>query len=51
MRNRVNRMIAAETGQTVERVTQDTRRNFWMNADEAINYGIVSRVIKNTSEV
>ena len=51
MRNRVNRMIAAETGQTVERVTQDTRRNFWMNAEEAISYGIVSRVIKNTSEV
>lgn len=51
MRNRVNRMIAEETGQSVERVNQDTRRNFWMNAEEAIDYGLVSRIIKNTSEV
>ncbi|CAN7480987.1 ATP-dependent Clp protease proteolytic subunit [Phenylobacterium sp. LjRoot219] len=51
MRDRVNRMIAAETGQSVERIVKDTQRNFWMNAEEAIEYGIVSRIIKNTSEV
>ena len=51
MRDRVNRMIAEETGQTVERINQDTRRNFWMNAQEAIDYGLVSKIIKNTSEV
>jgi ATP-dependent Clp protease protease subunit len=51
MRDRVNRMIAEETGQTIERINQDTRRNFWMNADEAIAYGLVSRIIKNTAEV
>ena len=32
MRDRVNRMIADETGQTIDKITQDTRRNFWMNA-------------------
>ncbi len=51
MRDRVNRMIAEETGQTVERIVKDTQRNFWMNAEEAVEYGIVSRIIKNTSEV
>jgi ATP-dependent Clp protease protease subunit len=51
MRDRVNRMIADETGQTIERINQDTRRNFWMNAEEAKAYGLVSRIIKNTSEV
>lgn len=51
MRDRVNRMIAEETGQTVEKITKDTQRNFWMSAEEAIAYGIVSRIIKNTSEV
>ena len=51
MRDRVNRMIAAETGQTIEKINQDTRRNFWMNAEEAIAYGLVSRIIKNTAEV
>jgi len=51
MRDRVNRMIAEETGQTIEKINQDTRRNFWMNAEEAIAYGLVSRIIKNTAEV
>ena len=51
MRDRVNRMIAAETGQTIERIVKDTQRNFWMNAEEAVEYGVVSRIIKNTSEV
>ena len=51
MRDRVNRMIARETGQTVERIVKDTQRNFWMNAEEAKAYGLVSRIIKDTSEV
>ena len=51
MRDRVNRMISEETGQTIDRINQDTRRNFWMNAEEAVAYGLVSRIIKNTSEV
>ena len=51
MRDRVNRMIAEETGQTVERIAKDTRRNYWMNAEEAIAYGLVSRIIKNTADV
>lgn len=51
MRDRVNRMISEETGQTIEKINQDTRRNFWMNAEEAIAYGLVSRIIKNTAEV
>jgi ATP-dependent Clp protease protease subunit len=51
MRDRVNRMIAAETGQSVERIVKDTQRNFWMNAEAAVEYGIVSRIIKTTAEV
>ena len=51
MRDRVNRMIAEETGQTIDRINLDTRRNFWMNAEEAVDYGLVSRIIKSVSEV
>ena len=51
MRDRVNRMIAKETGQTVERIVKDTQRNFWMSAEEAVDYGLVSRIINDTSEV
>jgi ATP-dependent Clp protease, protease subunit len=50
MRDRVNRMIAAETGQPLERIVKDTQRNFWMNAEEAVEYGLVSRIIRDASE-
>jgi RNA polymerase sigma-70 factor (ECF subfamily) len=51
MRDRVNRMISEETGQSIEKIVKDTQRNFWMNAEEAVEYGIVSRIIMNTFEV
>jgi len=51
MRNRVNRMIAKETGQDYDKVVKDTQRNFWMDAEQAVAYGIVSRIINDTSEV
>lgn len=50
MRERVNRMIAKETGQPYERIVKDTERNFWMGAEAAKEYGIVSRIITSTSE-
>ena len=43
-RERVNRVIAEETGQSMDRVRKDTDRDFWMNAEEAIAYGLISRV-------
>jgi ATP-dependent Clp protease protease subunit len=51
MRERVNRMIAKETGQTFEKVLKDTQRNFWMSAEQAKDYGIVSRIVANIEEV
>ena len=50
MRDRVNRMIAKETGQTVEKIVKDTQRNFWMSAEEAVSYGLVSKIISNATE-
>jgi ATP-dependent Clp protease protease subunit len=50
MRDRVNRMIAKETGQTVEKIVADTQRNFWLSAEAAVEYGIVSRIINNATE-
>lgn len=51
MRERLNREIARETGQPYERIVQDTERNFWMDAEEAKAYGLVSKVIQSASEV
>ncbi len=46
MRKRINEEIAKETGQTYERVAVDTDRNFWMSAEEAKEYGLVSHIIE-----
>ena len=50
MRERINRMIAMETGQDYDRVLVDTDRNYWMSADEAIAYGLVNRVVRSAAE-
>ena len=51
MRERIARVIAKETGQTLERVLIDIDRDHWMSAQEAIEYGLVSRVIEKQSEL
>jgi ATP-dependent Clp protease protease subunit len=51
MRERLNREIAAETGQSFEKVVNDTERNYWLSAEEAKAYGLVSRIVQSASEV
>ncbi|HZR37096.1 MAG TPA: ATP-dependent Clp protease proteolytic subunit [Nevskia sp.] len=51
IRERINRLIARETGQPYEKVKQDTERNYWMSAEEAIAYGMVSRIIQTAREL
>ena len=51
MRERLNRIIAAETGQPVERVAKDTDRNYWMGPEEARDYGVVSHIVRSIDEV
>jgi ATP-dependent Clp protease protease subunit len=43
-RERINRIIAEETGQDLERVGKDTDRDYWMNSEEAVAYGLISKV-------
>ena len=50
-RDRLNRMIAEATGQPLEKVAQDTDRNFWMGPDEALEYGIVGKIIRTSAEL
>ena len=50
-RERINRIIAAQTGQPIERVTEDTDRDYWMSAEESVEYGLVGRIIKSASEL
>lgn len=50
-REKINRLIAVETGQTVEKVGLDTKRNFWMPAEEALKYGLVNKIIQTSGEL
>ncbi|MDP3177628.1 MAG: ATP-dependent Clp protease proteolytic subunit [Spirochaetaceae bacterium] len=43
-RERINKIIADETGQSIERVRKDTDRDYWMGAEEAKEYGLISRI-------
>nr|MBC7245754.1 ATP-dependent Clp protease proteolytic subunit [Chloroflexota bacterium] len=47
-RERLNQILAKHTGQPLERIIQDTDRNFWMNAEEAVEYGIIDEVLRKT---
>jgi len=51
LRERINRLIAEETGNPPNQVEKDTDRDYWMNASEAVNYGLINRVIVNRDEI
>lgn len=51
MRQRINEIIARETGQDVDKVSKDTDRNFWMTAKEAKEYGLVTHVVATADKV
>ena len=51
LRAKINKLIADETGTTLEQVEKDTDRDFWMNAEEAARYGLIAKVIQNRGEL
>jgi ATP-dependent Clp protease protease subunit len=51
MRDRLNRLFARQTGQPLERIEEDTRRNFWLDAGAAKEYGIVGHIIEREDQI
>lgn len=51
MRDRLNRIFARETGQPLERIEEDTHRNFWLSAEAALRYGLVGRIIEHVGDL
>ena len=51
MKKRINQLIADETGRDFVQVEKDTDRDYWMNADEAKTYGLLSRIVRIRSEL
>ncbi len=50
-RAKLNSLLAQECGQELSRVEEDTTRDYWMNAQEALDYGLIGRVISNQKEI
>ena len=51
VREKLNGLIAAETGQELERVAKDSDRNFWMDAEQAKEYGLIGKVVTSATEI
>ncbi len=51
MRERFYGIFAEATGQTIERVQQDMERDFWLNTDEAKEYGLLGKVIRSVDDL
>lgn len=50
-RERINVMLAEATGQPLERVQRDTQRDYWMDAGEAVEYGLISGIVTSRSDL
>ena len=51
IRGRINAIIAEETGRTQDDVALDTERDYWLNASEALEYGLVSKVLRTRKDL
>lgn len=45
IRAKLNKIIADETGMALDQVTKDTERDYWLDSEEAVNYGLISKII------
>jgi ATP-dependent Clp protease protease subunit len=50
MRERLNRLFSAATGQSYEKISKDTERNHWMSAQQALEYGLVGRIVERQAQ-
>lgn len=51
IRERINQLISDATGQPIEKVRKDTDRNYWMDPEQTIEYGIANKIITSNKEL
>jgi ATP-dependent Clp protease, protease subunit len=51
MRERLNKIFAKATGQTPAKIGKDVDRDFWLTAKEAVDYGLVGKIVENQKEI
>ena len=50
-RERLNGLLASETGQDLSRIEKDTNRDYWMTAEEAVEYGLIAGVVTSRADL
>ena len=50
-KQRINELLAKETGQSLERIEKDSNRDYWMTAEEAVEYGLISRIVTTRADL
>ncbi|WP_196000674.1 ATP-dependent Clp protease proteolytic subunit [Clostridium sp. 1001271B_151109_B4] len=51
VRTRINNLISEATNQPIEKVNKDTDRNYWLTSTEALEYGLVNKIIAKYSDL
>jgi ATP-dependent Clp protease protease subunit len=51
LRTKINQLIAEETGRPIAQVEKDTDRDYWMSAEDAAEYGLISKIITQRTEL
>lgn len=51
MNERLNRIFSEATGQPIEKIAKDTDRDYWLSAEDAKAYGLVSRIVTSQAEI
>jgi ATP-dependent Clp protease protease subunit len=51
LREKVNQLLAAETGQSFDRIAEDTHRDYWMSAEEAKSYGLITHIVDSAGKL
>jgi ATP-dependent Clp protease, protease subunit len=51
LRAKINKLISDETGRAMEKVEKETDRDYWLSAEDAQAYGLVSRIVKTRAEL
>jgi ATP-dependent Clp protease protease subunit len=51
LRARINKLLAEETGQPLERIETDTHRDYWMTAGESVEYGLIDSIIESAGDL
>lgn len=50
MKNMLNGLLAEHCGQSIEKIKEDTERDYYMSAQEAVEYGLIDKVVSSISE-